>query len=930
VPFTMPEPGTRESVPFSRTDPAYARQVVEKLVPDADARRGFLELLASLIRETSAWPKNWGVTLHAAEVALNVGGGYYGLWLRSSGLTVYWKGVAAAPPPGTRPAFASVPDTHAAQGPVADVLAWAPTLREQIRELIRVTNEKASVLQGNSRKSHSPGVLRYLEEELEITLPDPVYPAAPTVATFTWIPFFHELTEKVLTYRERQPDLVALLDSLRQSGRMVGLLEDEDAQNQRFPLTVHDPFTFFSHICRAITFDNKRALLSDLRDRWDLDAPVPTDFMGVPEVNNQKAWFFSFAKMRQPGDIDALWDLAEQAVQGPDALTEAAWNGALNVRQVGLAKLTMGLFWLNPESFLALDQNVRAYLAKAGLSVPDRPTLAQYRSLLEAVRAKIGKPFPEISYDAFRGVAPPQQPASPTPAQPRRPKSDTCLNTILYGPPGTGKTYATTRRAVEIIRGTPEPGTARKEITAQYRELEREGRIAFVTFHQSYSYEDFIEGIRPVMGDSEDEGESEGGGSGETPRYECAPGILRRMATRALWALLEPVPAPAPAGTAQPASPPAPSFDRLWRKLLNRIAEDPEREFPVPGGVGTARFRLQATRLQNLEGQNATTKQQHWPYKCSRDRVRPVYEARRPHNIITPQDVREHLGDGAHHGFIATVLTELRKIEEELPTEDADATQTPAALPELTEADRAAIVQRFLRSGEQSGYRLKQNLADAERFVLVIDEINRGNISKILGELIALLEEDKRAGAENEQIVTLPYSRQKFALPPNLYLLGTMNTADKSIALVDVALRRRFEFEELRPDFSEKVCPGLTEPMRAVLTELNRRISLRKDRDYRIGHAFFVRVNDAAGFNRVFRRKIVPLLGEYFYGDWEGLRWVLNEKDGNPGFVRQIPGSDERAARNRWQWYVDDGGDPEAFDALGTLIAQYSIPAQAQ
>jgi 5-methylcytosine-specific restriction endonuclease McrBC GTP-binding regulatory subunit McrB len=257
-------------------------------------------------------------------------------------------------------------------------------------------------------------------------------------------------------------------------------------------------------------------------------------------------------------------------------------------------------------------------------------------------------------------------------------------------------------------------------------------------------------------------------------------------------------------------------------------------------------------------------------------------------------------------------------------------TDVSSITPVLTTNDKAVIVRRYLKGGESSGYRINRNPAEWQRFVLVIDEINRGNISKILGELITLLEEDKRVGMLNEQIVTLPYSREKFALPPNLYLLGTMNTADKSIALVDLALRRRFEFEELRPNFSPSVCTGLTDEMRMILTTLNQRISLRKDRDHRIGHAFFVNVVDEAGFNRVLERKIVPLLGEYFYGDWEGLRWVLNETGtGSTGFVRKIPGSGgDRAIRNTWQWYLDSEDETE-FNALAVLKKNYHSSSEA-
>ena len=177
--------------------------------------------------------------------------------------------------------------------------------------------------------------------------------------------------------------------------------------------------------------------------------------------------------------------------------------------------------------------------------------------------------------------------------------------------------------------------------------------------------------------------------------------------------------------------------------------------------------------------------------------------------------------------------------------------------------------------------------------MLIVDEINRGNISKILGELITLLEDDKRLGRENELTVTLPYSRESFGLPSNLYLIGTMNTADKSLALLDVALRRRFEFEELAPNFG--VC-GLAPEMRTVLEELNRRITLRKDRDHRIGHAFFMGVgSDVDTFNAAFHRKIMPLLQEYFFNDWKAFGTLSARKTGNRDLSCRLRGRERRA-----------------------------------
>lgn len=149
-----------------------------------------------------------------------------------------------------------------------------------------------------------------------------------------------------------------------------------------------------------------------------------------------------------------------------------------------------------------------------------------------------------------------------------------------------------------------------------------------------------------------------------------------------------------------------------------------------------------------------------------------------------------------------------------------------------------------------------------------------------------------------------------------------MNTADKSIALVDVALRRRFEFKELPVDFG--VCKDLSDRMRLALAQLNQRITLRKDRDHEIGHAYFMNVGDEESFNRTFRLQIIPLLQEYFYNDWDGLRYVLGENSQEEGiFIRKIGGGNDREVRNKWQWFFDAGiGD---LNCLQALCGNYQI-----
>jgi 5-methylcytosine-specific restriction protein B len=178
-----------------------------------------------------------------------------------------------------------------------------------------------------------------------------------------------------------------------------------------------------------------------------------------------------------------------------------------------------------------------------------------------------------------------------------------------------------------------------------------------------------------------------------------------------------------------------------------------------------------------------------------------------------------------------------------------------------------------------------KDILEKKNYILIIDEINRGNISKIFGELITLIEDSKRAGESEAVEITLPYSGKRFSVPNNLYIIGTMNTADRSIALMDTALRRRFEFEEMMPDLS--ILDGLQDidgiNIRSLLSTINKRIEYLYDRDHTIGHAYFMSLKDKEGedtkteLDNIFRNKIIPLLQEYFYDDWEKIQMVLGD-----------------------------------------------------
>ena len=433
-------------------------------------------------------------------------------------------------------------------------------------------------------------------------------------------------------------------------------------------------------------------------------------------------------------------------------------------------------------------------------------------------------------------------------------------NIILYGPPGTGKTYATFRRCVEICDGKENTeDMSDEEVRRCYGELVAEKRVEFVTFHQSYGYEEFVEGLRPVLDDIE----------GGDVRYELHAGVFKRIALRS-----------AAEGLQKPAE--GPDFDDLWDRLVAEIRDDSDRIVTGKQGneyvfqLSPRGSRIQTLRYERDEEYNAPA--------ISKEKSKSLWDQRSTfggHPKDLDNKVIEQIFEGVGVHFTALWIVYKRLWELSQKSDPSD-----------EERPSDNTVQRALEKGASFSFSTRTS-----QYVLIIDEINRGNVSKILGELITLLEPDKRLTADNELILKLPYSQASFGVPLNLHILGTMNTADRSIALMDVALRRRFTFEELMPDEEviRKNLPNdnpLTELVIELFNTLNKRIRFLYDRDHQLGHAYFLNVNSLEDLRLVFVNRVIPLLQEYFYGDWHKICTVLGcpyDEDGKPRRANKYP-----------------------------------------
>jgi hypothetical protein len=422
------------------------------------------------------------------------------------------------------------------------------------------------------------------------------------------------------------------------------------------------------------------------------------------------------------------------------------------------------------------------------------------------------------------------------------------LNQILFGPPGTGKTFSTVNKALEIF-GIDLNDKSRVEIKKIFDEKATEGRIKFITFHQSMSYEDFIEGIKPVEPEKD----------GDPVIYKIHYGVFRRLCIEASFDIAQ----SREGKVTEEYLDFSIQYDKLVGDIEDKLLDGQKIELKTKtGGTVLVESISQHGNIIIKHPDGTRT------YTVSKDRLtRLNYAIKNLDEVSNINDQFRKIIGGSNSSAYWSVLNAIR---------------TMKRTPDITTGKREYTFdekREVVLAQDKSEYQNKIG----HPYVLIIDEINRGNVSQIFGELITLIEEDKRLGREEALEVTLPYSKEKFGVPPNLFIVGTMNTADRSVEALDTALRRRFSFIEMPPRAEliqdiGKMKENHELDMIQILNAINIRIEKLLDKDHQIGHSYFMPVKSIDELKLAFENNIVPLLQEYFFGDYGKIGLILGQE----------------------------------------------------
>ena len=680
--------------------------------------------------------------------------------------------------------------------------------------------------------------------------------------SFTWIPYYKEFAQRLTQFQKDRKRLLNLIYNYRDE-LLAKYLHDQGGEGDL--LEDIDPFTVFGLFNRGIKHENRINSAKLFKNILDIKADIPKDFEGIPVLNNQKSHFFGFRSHRGKNDIQNLWNLFIKVVN--DENFEEEYNTVIK-QFIIKVNITMGLFWIRPEKFLAFDRTNRQYLKEQyGIKLPNKaPEYSEYMKILDSINKKMASG--EIKENTFYELS-----ANANNLGYDNSDYDSYLewgsfytelwkkrkNVILQGAPGTGKTYRIPELVVRLCEPEFDANNAtHKELMSVYDRLKEEKRVMFTTFHQSMDYEDWLEGLRPVL-------------ENDQVTYKIEPGIFKRLCTEAE----RPLSAKKDVNISDEAI--------VWKVSLSGTGDNPVRRDCMKNGYirigwdGYGENITDETDWSIHNGEGKTILNAFINTMKVGDIVMSCYSSRTIDAIGIVTGEYEWHDNFEHYKRVRRVKWLVKDINEDIVKLNDDKTMTLGTVYRLN-AITLDKVKSLLDKYEASKTLIDNN----KPYVIVIDEFNRGNVSKIFGELITLLEPDKRKGMRNAESVLLPYSKKEFYIPSNVFLVATMNTADRSLDTIDYAIRRRFAFITVKPqeidddnfnselfrevsslfisNYDEYAESGFDDTIKLLPAE-----TLSEEyrpEDVWIGHSYFIMDGEYALQDRLLF-EIIPLLEEY-------------------------------------------------------------------
>ena len=743
------------------------------------------------------------------------------------------------------------------------------------------------------------------------------------MANFTWTPFFEELL-RVICKNYTAESLAPLLHKIFHD---TSSLTDRYKDGTSGPVKEIDPLTFIGYFNRSMTEDRRAKYCQAIKKELGLKTEAPKDFTGIPVINNQASWFFPYALERPENTFQKLWQFSNALEQGN--LNSEIFAAALSVKGVGLAKLTQICFICKPSDFMPLDKNSIEFLSGHGLSsqveaVRDNEDFESYRELLREVKKVFtSQTMAEISASAWQksnskdaqywlvGAMWGEEDKSKEFigssswingfSQESGDKSLDRVKEIAVGDWIAIKSAFTKQRKISCVRikgvgrVTANQGDGRHlkvEWIFKGPPFDVDGASYMQTVHkvrdsvdQKLIFNNDYKSSRKENLKSQTAATSNvsEAASIDLPKNLILygpPGVGKTHKILELRQMF----------TSDDASDDSARIsrwvsDQSWRTVIFAAMLDLNKTVNV-SEIEAHPF----VQSKVQQSSNKTPKNTIWSHlqkhtiKESKtvnfqERVEPlVFDKTEDSKWFLAGDWLELLSDiqievdGLRSGSGAQVKRfEVITFHQSYSYEDFVEGIRPITNEE-SESIRYSIESGiFKRMCERAK-------SDPENsYALFIDEINRGNISKIFGELITLVEDDKRSGRDNSTSVVLPYSKTEFSVPNNLYIIGTMNSVDRSIALLDIALRRRFRFQKINPnpEIIVQEIDGIN--FRLIYEEINDRISVLLGEDYQIGHSYFMqnRILSTVDLKVVWFDNVLPLLQEYFFDDWEKLKAIV-------------------------------------------------------